>query len=570
MKNFKINTNQAPLSDADIAKGKDFGQLVKAYKAAKIPFYKMPKIWLGSSALVAAGVAIFIVISKLTTPVLPAAFINPPLASADIKSTTYVLNAQADSTITYPTGSRIHVPANAFRDKKGNVIKGNVELHYREFKKPVDAFLAGIPMTYDSAGQQFNFETAGMMEISASLNGEGLQTNPAALVKVDMVSENKDDRFNTYYLDTIEKKWKYQVQANYNPDVKFNLVDSTGTHTIDLGGNRDNTQKPPSAMPNESRKVEAIENEIAQLQKQAPVAPKKADASKPRFSIKVDETEFPEIAVYKGVKFQVEDKNYKEDKAGITWSDIDLKRIPGSPKYKITFINPDERYVVIAVPVFGDKDYAAANSLYNQKYNEYEAALTKKKEDAAKMKADLLAKEKAQREEARAEAKKDAEQRKQDLRAMTEQENEARREYMRQVAEQNLVVRSFVVSDFGYWNSDHPCALPPGATLVKLNLIDSKTKAPLAVQACYLVEKERNVLFEYYPSGYSPNNLSNFRYDSNKQNGVWAITTDNKIAVAKYNEFKTAKRNGNDLELEVTMLDKSLKTTEEVRHYLEL
>jgi len=558
MKNFKINTSQPPLSEADIAKGKDFGQVVKAYKAAKIPFYKMPKIWLGSSALVAAGVAIFIVISKLTTPDLPTAFINPPMASADIKSTTYVLNAQADSTITYPSGSKIHVPANAFRDKKGNVIKGNVELHYREFKKPVDAFLAGIPMTYDSAGQQFNFETAGMMEISASLNGEGLQTNPDALVKVDMLSENKNDRFNTYYLDTIEKKWKYQVQANYNEPEKNDLLQSD---TID--GSQGLQTK-------EEQSVKHIENEIAKLEKQAPVAPKKADASKPRFSIKVDEAEFPEIAVYKGVKFQVEDKNYKEDKAGITWSDIDLKRIPGSPKYKITFINPDERYVVIAVPVFGDKDYAAANSLYNQKYNEYEAALTKKKEDAAKMKADLLAKEKAQREEARAEAKKDAEQRKQDLRAMTEQENESRREYMRQVAEQNLVVRSFVVSDFGYWNSDHPCALPPGTTLVKLNLIDSKTKAHLTVQACYLVEKERNVLFEYYPSGYSPNNLSNFRYDSNKQNGVWAITTDNKIAVAKYDEFKTAKRKGNDLELEVTMLDKSLKTTEEVRHYLEL
>lgn len=523
MKNFKINKNQQPLSEADIAKGKDFGKLINAYKAAKLPLYKTPKFWIGASSILVASISALLILNKINAPDNKGhPFIAPPLASADIQSSVYILNAQSGSTITYPGGSKIRVPANAFLDKNGNAVKGDIDLHYREFKKIDEVFMAGIPMTYDSLGEQYHFETAGMIEIAASQNGEPLKTNPAALVKVDIVSANKDDRFNTYYLDTVTKKWKYVTQKNYNPAL----------HS-DLGA----VQK--AAPQAESQSIKQVQKEIAALEKQKPGKPRKQDKGRPRFSIKVDPVEFPEIAVYKGVKFQVEDSSYKPEKADVTWSDIELKRLPGNNRYQITFINPGEKYQVIAVPVFGDKDYDQAMAVYNKKYNEFGAALAKKKAEAAAAEAQMQARYAAM------------DKRQQDL--------EDRR------AKSDLFYRSFEVSDFGYWNSDHPCRLPAGNNMVKLNLIDARTKAPVHAEVCYLVEKERNALFAYGATG-----LERFRFDPEKHNGVWIITTDNKLAVAKYSDFKAAQIKGRQMNLPVTVVKKAVKTTDEVRQCLEL
>lgn len=520
MKNFKINNNQQPLSEADIAQGKDFGKLIKAYKVAKVPFYKTAKLWIGASSVLVASIAVLLIFDNtgsLKAGTRP--FIAPPLASADIKRTDYVLNAQSDSTINYPSGSKIHVPANAFRYKNGKIVTGKVDLHYREFKKVADVFLAGIPMTYDSAGQQFHFETAGMIEISASQNGEPLKTNPDALVKVDMISYSKQNRFNTYYLDTIEKKWKYTEQNN------FRYAQNTDTTEL--------LNTSPVAG------LKQIQAEIAQLEKQKPGKPIKQEKGKPRFSIKVDATEFPEIAVYKNVKFQVEDSSYKPEKADITWADIELKRLPGNNRYQITFINPNEKYTLVAVPVFAEKDYANATAVYKRKFEAYEAALAKKKADAAALEARKLAVRKQQ-------AEKDS--------AAERNWNNA-----------NVIYRSFTVSDFGYWNSDHPCSLPAGNALVKLNLVDAKTGKALQAQLCYLVEKERNVLFAYGPNG-----LQKFRFDAGKENGVWIFTTDDKLGVARYSDFKAAQKTTGEMVLPVTLIDKTLKNTEEVEQYLTL
>lgn len=222
MKNYKINTNREPLTDADISAGKDFGKLMQGYQASKVPFFKTAKFWFGTSAVtITAAVALFMVYAKTMAPDnLPGteqtiAFINPPMPEADIKREAYEINTSADTTLFYNTGSIIHIPANAFLDANGKPVTGKVELHYREFHDAIDVLLAGIPMTYDSAGDCYHFETAGMMEISATQNGKPLNTNPNAPITVDMVSSDIRDVFNSYYLDTTEKRWEYLAVSNY-------------------------------------------------------------------------------------------------------------------------------------------------------------------------------------------------------------------------------------------------------------------------------------------------------------------------------------------------------------------
>lgn len=84
-----------------------------------------------------------------------AAFINPPIQAADLPFESYMVNADSASLIEHARGSVLKIPPNAFVDKEGNTVDGEVELKYREMHTKTDIFLAGVPMEYDSAGTKY-------------------------------------------------------------------------------------------------------------------------------------------------------------------------------------------------------------------------------------------------------------------------------------------------------------------------------------------------------------------------------------------------------------------------------
>lgn len=542
--------NRQPLTNAELSSKGDFNSLLKSYKAAKTPFYKMPKLWFGASAVLVASVAAVVVYLQLfatagTAPNTTPGFIQPPVAAADIKPNTYIIDAGKDSNLTYTTGSKIHIPANAFTDENGKPVNGKVELHYREFHKVSDVFLAGIPMTYDSAGEQFHFETAGMIEIAATQNGKPLKTNPDAVIMVDLASANREDRFNTYYLDTVEKKWKYLAQKNYNeptPATESDVAPGTSPYSKQLLA----ADAPAQQV---IKQLDVTQKEIARIEMQKPVEPRKVNKDKHRFKISVDEKEFPEIAVYSNMKFEVDDKNYNPEKAKTLWENVELKRITASTSYQVIFSNAKETYTVVAIPVFEDKDIKEATRVYEEKYKEYEAKLGKKKADEVRLKAELEARAKAIEEKIRKEIAEQAERRK---------------EYEARLSQTDLFYRTFQVADFGIWNCDNPNRLPVGAMVVA-QLKDAKTKENLKVLACYLVEKDRNALFTYYPD-----RLNQFRFNPAKENMVWVVTNDLKIAIIKPEQFSAAQKTNGTMPLELNIIDKKFTNTEEAKAYLEI
>ena len=544
--------NRPQLTDADLTQKGDFNQLLKTYKAMKTPFFKAPKFWFGASAVLVASVAAVILLSKMNDMASePAPFINPPMAQADIKSDAFVIDAESDSNLTYRSGSKIHIPANAFVDETGAPVKGKVQLQYREFKKVADVFLAGIPMMYDSAGEQFHFETAGMMEISASQNGKPLKTNPNAFITVDMVSANAEDKFNTYYLDTTKKEWIYLAQKNYNDDPS-RFIPKLSTPVSEISGGGFAPSLPNDVKPiekNSSPELAKVQKEIIQIEQQKPVEPKKITKEKHRFNIKVDEKEFPEIAVYSNMKFEVADKSYDPKKAQVLWENVEMKRVEGTLNYEIIFSNTKENYKVIATPVFEDKDIKEAQKIYEQKYKEYQSKLGTRKAQEAKLKIELEARAKEVEKKIQQEIAEQAQRRK---------------EYEANMAQSNLVYRTFQVADFGIWNCDCPNRLPTGASVVA-KLKDAKTKNEIQIQTCYLVEKGRNVMFTYYPQS-----LNNFKFDPTKENMIWAVTNDLKVAIIKPEQFKAAQKANGEMPLELNVIDKKFQSSEEVKAYLEI
>jgi hypothetical protein len=133
--------------------------------------------------------------------------IKKPFKNLDVEFQKYSINAEKGAKVTAISGSYIEFPPNAFVDKNGELIKGMVEISFREFDNSLDLFISGIPMQYDTLGSIYTFESAAMCEINATQDKINLFVNPNATPVVHLITKNDDTQHNLYYLDSVQKKW---------------------------------------------------------------------------------------------------------------------------------------------------------------------------------------------------------------------------------------------------------------------------------------------------------------------------------------------------------------------------
>ncbi len=188
---------------------------------------------------------------------------NPPIPGLDIQYQTFTINPNISNVVYSKYGAKINIPANAFLDSEGNVIKDKVVVSFREFYNPLDFYLAGIPMAFNDEGEEKVLESGGMVEINAQSNSNELFVNPASKINVDLFSWTKSKDFNLYDLDKAKGIWIERGK------------DSIQTTTV-AGDNN--------------------------LLPEIPPLPKVA--TRDSFTIVDDTKEFPEIEEYKNVHFE--------------------------------------------------------------------------------------------------------------------------------------------------------------------------------------------------------------------------------------------------------------------------
>ncbi len=495
MENYNINRNQEPLSEADIAKGQNFDEFMNAYSGAKPSFFKTTKFYAIAAVtgviLIGGG---YLLMSESETPTAEnTAFIQPLFVGAEEADTNFTVDATKGGMYFNSNGSIISVPGSAFLDSAGNPVSGAVELRYKEFHDPAKIFMAGIPMTYDSAGTQYNFESAGMIEISAWQNGKPLKVNPDSMIHVAIVSNSDEDRFNTYYLDTAAKKWEY---VNDEKAVVYN---------------------PPSADSTDPQKVGAV-----QVMTEPPVAPKVADKNKPSFAISFDPYEFPELVTYKGVRFEVDENQtpYNKEDKKIAWEDVAIKRMKNNANFRITFTAGSREAMYVTQPVVDQKDFAAAQKSWEERYAEYEAGV-KQREELEKKRADAMQVVLEEQDRHRIWVNDTLAERARQMRAAANLQGNT----------ESIIMREFIISDFGMWNSDCPMSMPEGLEIfAKTDRGDGK---PLDAAKVFLVQKNVNALYQYY-------NLNAFRFDTLADNMLWAVTKDGRLATCSTDDFNAA------------------------------
>jgi hypothetical protein len=570
----KVNINRQKVSSDEINQRKNFDSVLKNSPGigAK-PLLKKP--WFLSS-LVVATVAIVATIvflnkdSQLKSPdsINGQAFIDtdslelaqfykaeeakpciaPPISGLNIPYTIFKVNAEKGGEFAFKTGSKLTVPQNAFTDENGKSLKGEVELHYREFHDPADFFVSGIPMTYDSAGVKYQFESAGMMEMLAFQNGKAVNMAPGKTINVELASNYKGTEYNLYKLDTLKNNWsclgKDKVESNGNQ--KFNTQTSK-----DYADKK--FEETPEYKQVEIKKEEAKvikESQIAVLPKPLPEPkkPQKSEKGKYTFNIDVDAKDYPELAVYKGLLFEVgnENKNFSNSMYDITWDEATIKE--GTRKgenYQLTLVSGKKKYDLIVYPVFEGKNYESAIKEYQDKFTKYNVTLEKRKTEEKRIEDEYTAKLiRLKNEQAALELKWKKEMDAQ-LASMTTEEK---------------IRRVFQISSLGVFNCDNPSVYPKGASCVATLTNDKKAK--LLCYDIYLVDKQKNGLFTFYK-----NPVTTFSFNPKSTNMLW--TVENGVLYYLKPEQFIDLKNGTE-NIQMSRVEQKFESVDEMKKFFNL
>lgn len=528
----KFNINRKKLSDSEIDNYQDFDKLMQNYTALAKPFYQTKWFWggAGAAAVIATVVYLYVYLhtyknvettelakDSLATATTEMPFINPPMKGIDVPFESYTIDAHKGGEITHKTGSKLIIPANCFRDEKGNVIKGEVKIRYREFHDVVDFFASGIPMTYDSAGTQYTFESAGMIEIQGYLNEKPIAIAEGKSIDVKMLSDYEGTKYNLYYLDTAAKNWDCLGKDRVSSE---SVSEVSGLDTITF-------ETPETDATIETIKTPAEEKLETLKEKPLPIEPAKPAKAKSEnysFNLDVNNKEFPELAIYKDVLFEIHPKHKDFDPKlyEIQWEDALLKKLNGENNYELTLVKGETKKTFSVYPVFEGKQFEEAKKIYDKKYQEYTTTLDARKAEEKRLK------EEAEKQRQEAIAKWEAQKKE-----WEEKQKKVAQSWASITNTQQKVIREFSINGFGVYNCDSPQMFPKGAELSPCVYEDKNGNDLVKQYAVYitpwLVDKNRNAIF----SG-----ALKLKFNPQAENILWMALPDNKLAIFRPEDFK--------------------------------
>lgn len=445
MSNLKFDIDGKDISSKEINSGKkDFNTFYNNYTAKTKAFYQKGWFWASTglaSLLIASGLLytsnneidtaskfenetiISSATNSLDKKMLP--FVNPPIKGIDVPWESLLVDAAKGGVVTNKRGSKISFPALAFITQEGATIeKGKVEIRYREFMDQIDQIVSGIPMTYDSAGTSYQFLSAGMMEVKGFVGEQEVLLAKEKNVTVDLVSNYAETDYNLYQLKPQERNWecmgkdKVVKEPSTNPTAEDNKkVDAI-------------LQKTPEFKKLNKKKIN-IQSELTTIQKAKPTAPRKANKDIPKVDFDFDSKDYPELADYSKVMFQLDEgqKINKHD-ADRIWNDVQIEKV--EDKYKITFTETPTGYQAsyITNPVYEGKSFQEASEIFNEKHELYAQKLKAKKAIYNNIKGKIAT-----------------------------VRNAVNNDYFNaQNNTSNLVTRVFTINEFGTYNCDKPIA----------------------------------------------------------------------------------------------------------------
>lgn len=536
MKKFDIKKDKAKLTDQEIQQNMNFDKFISGYTPpVKGWFSAGTKLYtlIASVSVVVIVTGYLLLSTNRKEKITSVPFVNPPIQTLTIPSTNFIVNTEMDSTLIYSTGTIITIPSSSFIDADGKDVKGKVEIHYREFHDLIDIMLSGIPMNYDSAGVTYQFESAGMFDITATQDGKPVTLKPNKSLTVNLISHtNNATDFNIYSLDTVKKKWDY-------------ISENTAKNNTCISAFEDKVVDTKSA-----EEVKAF------VSSNKPIVPKKSNPEKENFSIDFDKDEFPELAVFKGLKFEPTDKNYNTSLSEKVWEEVLVERVGDNEHYKITFSSRKESHSFTVIPVVDEKDYSTAMKDFANKQKLYEMRLAEKKRIVAKA-SDSLYKINVKFE--RVAARSD----------LNTRFNSFINDDYNETSKDLLAYRTFSITNLGIWNSDRGVTFFP-PTFGSLNCKYSATfvsngNEPLKLKSIYLMRRGTNAIYLVRKDHFGV-----FPVSSKGIDVMVGITEDNKLVYLKDEELKTAEIKGQTILFKMNKVDESVVSSKQLKELMKM
>jgi len=575
-----FNIDRPRISDEEIDKHKDFNQLVKQFKQQSLQKARLDKSWWKSKKVrystIIAGITVICTISyfaifknetnknntneTLTTQNnnntnnkeqgtnkqgTKIAFVNAPSKKLTVPYTKYKVENSKGGEISHGSSSRIKIPKNSFTDKNGKDVIGDVTIEYREFHDHGDVIVSGIPMAYDSAGKKYNLESAGMFDIIGHQNGEPVFIKPDKNLEVELASTNDENRFNQYYLDTVERNWKYiKKDILIKEKNKKSAIKSEKSENLASSGHLERSRE--AKIENLKSQIESIlpkkiDSVKVAYTKKVEILPKGKEPAKPAkpsgrqtFNIDASSDDFPELSSFGNLLFEIglENKNYTKEMNDITWNDVKISEGPQKGKnylLTLTYRQRVEKFVVY--PVLTGNDFDKAQKRYEQKFIEYQGLLTKREADEKRLIAEMEAKQKAYLAEIE---KKKAELENERSLLVAKREAAATAELANnfgKLSNQVKAKRIFEVSRFGIHNSDCPQSAPRGMSLKPTFALNGQS-GTLFPDVIYLIDHGRNTVYNFYQDKFNQ-----IVYNPFAEN-TFVIFVNDKVYLCNKNTFK--------------------------------
>lgn len=505
-------------------------------------------------------------------------YVNPQFEKLQQDYTSFSVEGTQGGVLEYESGSKVIVPANAFVDKNGQAVSGEVEIRFKEYHDFIDFFLAGIPMKYDSAGAH-QLVSAGMIDVQAFQNGEPVALKENKTLDIELVSTINYDpnvNYNIYKLDEEQRNWVYQgvdliepiLDGDLQEQLDAILRESAGFSDGHDGGGDTTTisveQQINMLKAEQSRALATIENTIPKPEK--PYQPEPANPE--NFAVDFDfdnsdnDPRMTELAEkYQGLLWEVskdQEANYNiAANPSAQWSDVKWNKVGNTLEYEITLINAIEggKNLKLRVkPVLTGQDYQDALNEFNTKMAAYEEAI-QLREDKLKMQKEALARRMEEELAALEAQQKDYEARLAQYR---------QKGYKRLITEEmthQKIVNKFQITSLGIWNCDRP--IPQG-----LAAIDGKFQAdnqPLKYLNAYLVNKKRNTVAHFLTTG---NQAYKMYFFNDTENLMWVVDGDGKLKVVYPTQFKEINEETKDFTFDFTSIDQPIDSEEDLRAIL--
>jgi len=593
-----FNINRPKVNDDEINRHKNFDQLVKQFKARSLKQAQSDETWWKNKKIrysaVIAGFTVVCTITYLSvlknqtqnkkshetlitsnpkpskTKPVQQRCVQPPLKKLNRPYTVYQVNNSLGGQFTHPSTSKIKIPKNAFIDKHGKEIIGDVTILYREFKDVGDFIAAGIPMTYDSAAAHYHLESAGMFDIAGSQNGQPVFIKPNKHIDVALASSNSENRFNQYFLDTVARNWRYLQKDNIQEITSAAKNSKTNSATLNP------TSSPALAsIQNEiqvllPKKIDSLTSTYSKKIDRLPTAkeptkPLKPTSGRPSFKLDGSYNEFPELAAFNNVVFEVgpENNNYSKDINEITWSDIKVTQGPSKGRnyiLNLSYRNRQEKLIVY--PVLKGSDFDNAQKIYEDKFVEYEALIEKRKTTEKKLLAEMQQKQQTYFAEIKKKQQQyEIEKAKVAIRASAKQQNETATNF-NNLSNSNKAIRLFSISQFGVFNSD--CALAfPAEKSVHPIFVTNNRDAFIVPDYVYLIDHKTKSVYTI-----NTQNGLNINYNLDDYYTI-CLFKQNRIYVCNKSSFKQTTEGGSN-KFNVVLLGASSENLLDFKKALEI